>query len=49
MSSIALNKSNAKKENMSLIQRLQQHFVEVSKIMAPGVFAMNNTYYRPAK
>lgn len=49
MSSVAINKTNVEKRKMTLVQRIHQYIVETSKVMAPGVFAMNNTYYRPAK
>ena len=53
MSSIVMNKVITEKkertENASLFERIGRYIAETSEVMAPGVFAMNNTYYRPVK
>lgn len=53
MSSIAINKVITEKkertENAALLERIGRYIAETSELMAPGVFAMNNTYYRPVK
>ncbi len=53
MSSIVMNKVITEKkertENASLFERISRYIAETSEVMAPGVFVMNNTYYRPVK
>lgn len=53
MSSIVMNKVITEKkertENASLLERIGRYIAETSEVMAPGVFAMNNTYYCPVK
>lgn len=53
MNSIAVNRIIIKKQDhekrISLVRVIRKHIAETAEIMAPGVFAMNNTYYRPAK
>ena len=53
MSSIVMNKVITEKkdrtESVSLFQRIGRYIAETSEVMAPGVFAMNNTYFRPVK
>ena len=53
MSSIVMNKVITEKkertENASLFERISRYIAETSEVMAPGIFAMNNTYYCPVK
>lgn len=53
MSSIAVNRrimtKQDQKERTSLYSVIAKHITETAQIMAPGVFVMNNTYYRPVK
>lgn len=53
MSSTVMNKimmeerENTEKE--SLFVKFERYISETAVIMGAGIFAMNNTYYRPAK
>ncbi len=53
MSSIVMNRmitgNQERAEKPSVIEKIGKYIAEASEVMAPGVFAMNNTYYRPAK
>ena len=53
MSSIAVNKTivrdNRKEESRSLRSRIGRYIAGTAEVMAPGVLAMNNSYYRPAR
>ena len=53
MSSIVMNRmitgNQERAEKPSVIEKIGKDIAEASEVMAPGVFAMNNTYYRPAK
>lgn len=53
MSSIVMNRviteNQERAKKTSLIEKIGKYITETSEVAAPGVFAMNNTYYRPAK
>lgn len=53
MSSIAVSRKIIKADNNeakeTFIKRIGKYILETSEIMAPGMFTMNNTYYRPSK
>lgn len=54
MNSIALNGTKIRgsfvlKEETTLLDKIVSYISEIATDMGPGVLAMNNTYYRPAK
>lgn len=53
MGSIAVNRAimtkQDREERASLLKIIGKHITETAGIMAPGVFLMNNTFYRPAR
>lgn len=54
MSSIAINRTVTgnkaqRTEKKTFLQKISNYMKETSELFAPGVFAMNNTYYRPVK
>ena len=53
MSSIVMNRviteNQERAKKTSLIEKIGKYITETSEVAAPGVFAMNNTYFRPAK